>query len=117
MAGRPCSICNQRYVGPSSALYIHVRGNGQEYDAAHKLCPVHYGEIRRAYVEVDGVFGLNDAEPLRNQHCLFCDEEHSPQSCHAVYATGFPAKADREDFYGVVGNRCILDLVDRWGLA
>lgn len=100
MASSPCTVCGQRFLGRATYFYPAVLKEAGPERQTLKLCPRHAKNVLNnlhdaTELRVDtGVFESRDWDI-----CLICGGDAS-QQMSSVYITCYPAKDERQDFWG-----------------
>lgn len=97
MALFPCDYCHERYAGAQQTIYPAVVHNSMSFREKRRACPICFAG-RNEWIEEH----LDLAQPDLNrapQVCCWdgCEEDAVP---YAVFATVYPLRSERVDYYG-----------------
>jgi len=114
MALYPCDIGAHRYAGPQQTIYPALVSGGWSDRRKLRLCPTHFDALLETCEE--RCIDANDtAGPPPQLGCVSCGAFDTPIS-FGFYATVYPMRQERRDFWGSVHEKCASAFCADWGL-
>lgn len=112
MALFPCDCGLHRYVGRQATIYPAVVNGAVSYRRKLRLCEAHFSrfadELRLSAQNAQ--ISFQEADKLTCIHC------HKPaeDSPWQFYATVYPPRLEREDFWSVIHEHCAPLVAEHW---